>query len=164
MKIYKQKEFAELINVSERTLVRWDEDGKFPARRNPSGHRFYTEEDFERYVSGKDIFFSEAEALMVLLEFSQDDCDNGRTISAKEFLNKLETRKENLNKKEIIMNDTEYLQSTEANKNRLKESIAQLESDEKIELSTEDAIAFIEALEKPVKINKRFLMAAVKHK
>ena len=53
MKIYKQKEFAELINVSERTLVRWDEDGKFPARRNPSGHRFYTEDDFERYVSGE---------------------------------------------------------------------------------------------------------------
>ena len=54
-KIYKQKEFAQLIKVSERTLVRWDEEGKFKARKNPSGHRFYTEGDFERYISG-DVF------------------------------------------------------------------------------------------------------------
>lgn len=97
MKVYKQKEFAKLIKVSERTLVRWDEDGKFPARRNPSGHRFYTEDDFDRYVSGKDVFFSEEEALLVLLEFSSEDSDKGRTISSKEFFNRLQNRKENLN-------------------------------------------------------------------
>ena len=163
-KIYKQKEFAQLIKVSERTLVRWDEEGKFKARKNPSGHRFYTEGDLKRYVEGKDTLFSEVEALQVLLEFSQNDCDKGCVISSKEFFNRLQTRKEKLNKKEICMNDTEYLQDSGSNSERLKESIEQAETGEVLELSVEDAIAFIEALEAPAKINKNFLKAAIRYK
>ncbi len=38
-------EFAEQIGVSVETLRRWDRTGKLPAKRTPSNHRYYTEED-----------------------------------------------------------------------------------------------------------------------
>ena len=73
--IYKQKEFADLIKVSTRTLTRWDKDGKFPARTNPSGHKFYTEDDLQRYLSGEEVILTESEALLILLEMSEDDSE-----------------------------------------------------------------------------------------
>jgi predicted site-specific integrase-resolvase len=44
--MFKPHEFAEKIGVSVKTLQRWDTNGKLPAKRTLSGHRFYTEEDF----------------------------------------------------------------------------------------------------------------------
>ncbi len=38
-------EFAKRVGVSVKTLHRWDETGKLPAKRTPSGHRYYTEPD-----------------------------------------------------------------------------------------------------------------------
>ena len=38
-------EFAEEIGVSVETLRRWDRTGKLKAKRTPSNHRYYTEED-----------------------------------------------------------------------------------------------------------------------
>lgn len=38
-------EFAEKIGVSVETLRRWDRTGKLKAKRTPSNHRYYTEED-----------------------------------------------------------------------------------------------------------------------
>ncbi|MGF1539089.1 MAG: MerR family transcriptional regulator [Pleurocapsa sp.] len=38
-------EFAEQIGVSVETLRRWDRTKKLPAKRTPSNHRYYTEED-----------------------------------------------------------------------------------------------------------------------
>lgn len=49
MKNYKPAEFALLIGVSVRTLQRWDNDGKFKARRNPANRRYYTEGDLDKY-------------------------------------------------------------------------------------------------------------------
>ncbi|AHJ29577.1 IS607 family transposase [Nodularia spumigena] len=43
--MFKPHEFAEKIGVSVKTLQRWDNSGKLPAKRTPSGHRFYTEND-----------------------------------------------------------------------------------------------------------------------
>lgn len=43
--MFKPHEFAEKIGVSVKTLQRWDTNGKLPAKRTLSGHRFYTEED-----------------------------------------------------------------------------------------------------------------------
>ena len=96
MKIYKQKEFAELINVSERTLVRWDEDKKFPARRNPSGHRFYTEEDFERYVSGEGFILVDSEALQVFIELAKEDIAAGKVSSLESFRERLAGKKDTI--------------------------------------------------------------------
>ena len=38
-------EFAEQIGVSVETLRRWDRTGKLKAKRTPSNHRYYTEDD-----------------------------------------------------------------------------------------------------------------------
>ncbi|WP_146005377.1 MerR family transcriptional regulator, partial [Haloimpatiens massiliensis] len=39
---YKPNEFAELINVSVRTLQRWDNEGILKAFRTPTNRRYYT--------------------------------------------------------------------------------------------------------------------------
>lgn len=49
-KNYKPKEFAELLNVSVKTLQRWDRDGKLKAYRAPSNRRYYTYEQYLGYM------------------------------------------------------------------------------------------------------------------
>lgn len=39
---YKPKEFAELLNVSVKTLQRWDRDKILIANRTPTNLRYYT--------------------------------------------------------------------------------------------------------------------------
>lgn len=46
---YKPKEFSELINVSVRTLQRWDVEGKLKAFRTPTNRRYYTYEQYLEY-------------------------------------------------------------------------------------------------------------------
>ena len=46
---YKPNEFAELINVSVRTLQRWDVEGKLKAFRSPTNRRYYTYEQYLEY-------------------------------------------------------------------------------------------------------------------
>lgn len=50
MKQYKPKEFAEMINVSVKTLQRWDKESVLTAYRNPKGRRYYTEEQYRQYM------------------------------------------------------------------------------------------------------------------
>src|SRR3569832_308741 len=38
-------EFAKKLGISVKTLHRWDESGKLKAKRTPSNHRYYTEDD-----------------------------------------------------------------------------------------------------------------------
>lgn len=38
-------EFAKELDVSVETLRRWDKTGRLPAKRTPSNHRYYTQED-----------------------------------------------------------------------------------------------------------------------
>ncbi|ACK69210.1 Resolvase domain protein [Gloeothece citriformis PCC 7424] len=47
-KRYKPGEFALKINRSVGTLRLWDRSGKLPAKRLPSGQRYYTEEDLNK--------------------------------------------------------------------------------------------------------------------
>ena len=51
---YKPKEFAELLNVSVKTLQRWDRDKILIAKRTPTNRRFYTEEQLEQYLKKSD--------------------------------------------------------------------------------------------------------------
>lgn len=51
---YKPKEFAELLNVSVKTLQRWDRDKTLIAKRTPTDRRFYTEEQLEQYFKKSD--------------------------------------------------------------------------------------------------------------
>ncbi|MBE7099751.1 MULTISPECIES: MerR family DNA-binding transcriptional regulator [Bacillus] len=50
MKQYKPKEFSEMLNVSVKTLQRWDNQGVLPAYRNPKGRRYYIEEQYKEYM------------------------------------------------------------------------------------------------------------------
>ena len=54
MKNYKPKEFAKLLNVSVKTLQRWDRDKTLIAKRTPTDRRFYTEEQLQEYLKNSD--------------------------------------------------------------------------------------------------------------
>ena len=49
-KNYNPKEFAELLNVSVLTLQRWDNAGKLKAFRTPTNRRYYTYEQYQKYM------------------------------------------------------------------------------------------------------------------
>ena len=51
---YKPKEFAELLNVSVKTLQRWDRDKILIAKRTLTDRRFYTEEQLQDYLKKSD--------------------------------------------------------------------------------------------------------------
>ena len=51
-KIYTARQFADMIGVHLKTLQRWDRLGVFKARRTPTNHRYYTEEDYQHYLKG----------------------------------------------------------------------------------------------------------------
>ncbi|EJQ97940.1 hypothetical protein IGW_00274 [Bacillus cereus ISP3191] len=54
MKQYKPKEFSEMLNVSVKTLQRWDNQGVLPVYQNPKGRRYYTEEQYKEYMGMKE--------------------------------------------------------------------------------------------------------------
>lgn len=45
---YKPKEFAALLNVTVKTLQRWDRTGVLKAYRLPTNRRYYTEDHLEK--------------------------------------------------------------------------------------------------------------------
>ena len=49
MKVYRAAAFAARIGVHKNTVKAWSLNGKLPARRTPSGHRYYTDADVDRY-------------------------------------------------------------------------------------------------------------------
>ena len=59
MKVYKPQEFSKMLGVSISTLQRWDRDGVFVAHRTPTGRRFYTQEDYEKFMNGTEISTTE---------------------------------------------------------------------------------------------------------
>lgn len=46
---YKPKDFAELLNVSVKTLQRWDRDNVLKAFRTPTDRRYYTYDQYLEY-------------------------------------------------------------------------------------------------------------------
>ena len=49
--MYKPKEMAELIGVSVPTLQRWDREGVLKAHRTPTNRRYYTKEQYLKYIN-----------------------------------------------------------------------------------------------------------------
>ncbi len=49
---YRLNEFAKLLNVSTKTLQRWDKEGILIAYRTPSDRRYYTHEQYLSYIGG----------------------------------------------------------------------------------------------------------------
>ena len=62
-KHYKPSEFAELINVSVKTLQRWDNEGVLKAYRTPTNRRYYT---YEQYLSYEGLKATDIERKTVL--------------------------------------------------------------------------------------------------
>lgn len=46
---YKPKDFAEILNVSVKTLQRWDREGILVAKRTPTDRRYYTYDQYLEY-------------------------------------------------------------------------------------------------------------------
>ncbi|MGL5327715.1 MAG: MerR family transcriptional regulator, partial [Peptostreptococcaceae bacterium] len=46
---YKPHEFSELLNISVKTLQRWDREGILHAFRTPTNRRYYTYEQYLEY-------------------------------------------------------------------------------------------------------------------
>lgn len=46
----KPKEMADRLNVSVATLQRWDREGILKAHRNPKNRRYYTEDQYLKYI------------------------------------------------------------------------------------------------------------------
>lgn len=49
MSTYKIHEVAKKLGVTVKTLQRWDNSGVFKARRTPTNHRYYIDEDILKY-------------------------------------------------------------------------------------------------------------------
>ena len=55
---YKPKEFAKLLNVSVKTLQRWDREKTLIANRTPTNRRYYTYDQYLQFKGiGKDADF-----------------------------------------------------------------------------------------------------------
>lgn len=50
MTIYKPKEMAKKLNVTVRTLQRWDNEGKLLAKRSPTNRRYYTDDQLMQFL------------------------------------------------------------------------------------------------------------------
>jgi len=54
MKILKPNEVSQILNVTVRTLQKWDRDGKLKAQRTPTtNRRYYTQEQINEYLGKK---------------------------------------------------------------------------------------------------------------
>ncbi len=62
---YSPGEVAKMLGVSSRTVQSWDYKGVFPARRTPTGRRYYTQDDVQRMM-GKDPYASEEKRINVI--------------------------------------------------------------------------------------------------
>lgn len=51
MTVYKPGKFAHLIGVHIKTLQKWDIEEKLKAHRTPTNRRFYTEEQYKKYMN-----------------------------------------------------------------------------------------------------------------
>lgn len=63
IKNYKPKEFAELLNISVKTLQRWDRENILKAFRTPTNRRYYTYNQYLEYngITNASINLAQAE-------------------------------------------------------------------------------------------------------
>lgn len=76
MQIYKLSEFAEKLNVSTKTLQRWDKSGVLVAYRNENNRRYYTSDHIAQYEK---MVASNAVTLTRIKNYKYEDL-SGRTF------------------------------------------------------------------------------------
>lgn len=77
MAILKPKDVSQILNVSQKTLQRWDKDGTLVAHRNPKNRRYYTQEQIDLFL-GKEIknYRKHVAYSRVSSRSQKDDLDN----------------------------------------------------------------------------------------
>ena len=75
---YKPKEFAELLNVTVKTLQRWDREKTLVANRTPTNRRYYTYDQYLQFKGiGKDADFRKVVIYTIVSTMNQtDDLEN----------------------------------------------------------------------------------------
>lgn len=95
MSIYKPKDFAKMLNVSVKTLQRWDNEDTLKAYRNPKGRRYYT---YEQYLAFTGISSKTNKKIVIYTRVS--------TTNQKDDLNnQVEFLKNYVNSKGLIINE-----------------------------------------------------------
>lgn len=99
---YKPCEFAELLNISVKTLQRWDREGILHAFRTPTDRRYYT---YEQYLEYKGITKNEKKVVIYtrVSTFNQKD----------DLKNQVQFLKQYANSKGIIVVNNESLSPSE---------------------------------------------------
>lgn len=71
---YKPKDFAELLNVSVKTLQRWDRENVLKAFRTPTDRRYYTYDQYLEFKGSLIVTFEcdNTESLNELIEISKN--------------------------------------------------------------------------------------------
>ena len=108
---YKPNEFAELINVSVRTLQRWDVEGKLKAFRTPTNRRYYT---YEQYLKYKGIHKEETDRKTVI--YTRVSTSNKKD----DLINQVEFLSQYANSKGIIVDEVIEELGSGLNYNRKK--------------------------------------------
>lgn len=107
---YKPKEFAELINVSVKTLQRWDREGILKAHRSPTDRRYYT---YDQYLEYKGIKNKQGRKTVIYTRVSM-------TTQKDDLANQVKFLKEFANARGIIIDEVVEDVGSGLNYNRKK--------------------------------------------
>ena len=106
---YKPHEFAELLNISVKTLQRWDREGILHAFRTPTNRRYYT---YEQYLEYKGISKNEKKVVI----YTRVSTSNQK----EDLKNQVEFLKQYANAKGIIVDEVIQDYGSGLNYNRKK--------------------------------------------
>ncbi|MGL5380442.1 IS607 family transposase [Clostridium sp.] len=106
---YKPYEFAELLNISVKTLQRWDREGILHAFRTPTNRRYYT---YEQYLEYKGITKNEKKIVIYTRVSTSNQKDD--------LKNQVEFLKQYANAKGIIVDEVIEDYGSGLNYNRKK--------------------------------------------
>ena len=106
---YKPHEFAELLNISVKTLQRWDREGILHAFRTPTNRRYYT---YEQYLEYKGIVKNEKKVVIYTRVSTSNQKDD--------LKNQVEFLKQYANGKGIIVDEVIEDYGSGLNYNRKK--------------------------------------------
>lgn len=107
---YKPKDFAELLNVSAKTLQRWDRDGVLVARRTPTDRRYYT---YDQYLEYKGVKSENNRKIVIYARVSTNNQKD-------DLLNQVNFLQNFVNAKGIIVDDVIHDIGSGLNYNRKK--------------------------------------------
>ncbi len=91
----KPKDFAELLNVSVKTLQRWDRDGTLTAKRTPTDRRYYT---YDQYLEFKGVKHDNPRKIVIYTRVSTNNQKD-------DLLNQVKFLKDFTNTKAMIIDE-----------------------------------------------------------